>query len=228
MQTGLASTARSTIGAKALMAATGVVLLLFVLGHMAGNLQVFAGRETLNAYAAWIKGLGPGLWAIRLFLLTVLLLHVASAARVVRTNRAARPVPYAQRRDLATNYAARTMIWSGLLVLAFVVYHLMHFTFGWVDPAGAFHGVDDAGRHDVYGMVVAGFRHVPTTIAYAVAQVLLCLHIHHGASSLVQTLGLRNPRNARWADRAGGLLAALILVGNLSMPLAIVTGLVGD
>jgi succinate dehydrogenase / fumarate reductase cytochrome b subunit len=221
MKRSLAASARSTIGAKAVMAVTGAVLLLFVLGHMAGNLQVFAGRESLNAYAAFLTGLGPVLWAARLGLLAALVLHVWAATIVVRRSRAARPVPYEKREDRVTTYAARTMIWSGVLVLAFVIYHLMHFTVGAYDPAGAFHATDEQGRPDVYGMVIAGFRHAPTTIVYVVAQIVLCVHIHHGASSLAQSLGLRR----RGTDLLGPGLAGLILLGNLSMPLAVVTGL---
>lgn len=228
MNRGIAAAARTTIGAKGVMAATGVVLLLFVIGHMAGNLQVFSGREKLNAYAAFLQGLGPGLWAARIVLLACLVAHVRAAVLVVRRSREARPVPYQVKHDAVTGYAARTMIWSGLLVLAFVVYHLLHFTFGAIDPGGV-HGARDAlGRPDVYGMVIAGFRDVPTTIAYVIAQVILCTHIQHGASSMVQTLGLRTPRNARAVGMIGPVLAALILIGNLSMPLAVVTGLVGE
>lgn len=228
MKRSIAVAARSTIGAKGVMAVTGVVLLLFVVGHMVGNLQVFAGPEKLNAYAAFLQGLGPGLWVIRLVLLACLVLHVWAAVAVTRRSREARPVPYAMKVDRVTTYAARTMIWSGVLVLAFVIYHLLHFTVGVVDPAGAYGAHDADGRHDVYGMVIAGFRHVPTTIAYLIAQLILCLHIQHGASSLVQTLGLRTKQCASRTDWIGPVLAALILIGNLSMPLAIVTGLIGD
>lgn len=228
MKRSVAVAARSTIGAKGVMAVTGVILLLFVIGHMVGNLQVFAGREKLNAYAAFLKGLGPALWAIRLLLLGALVLHVWAAVLVTRRSRAARPIAYAVKVDRVTSYAARTMIWSGVLVLAFVVYHLMHFTVGVYDPATAFDGRDAAGRHDVYGMVIAGFRHLPTTIAYVIAQVILCIHVQHGASSLVQTIGLRGRDGAKCSDRIGPALAALILIGNLSMPLAIVTGMIGD
>lgn len=228
MKQSTACAARSSVGAKALMAVTGVVLLLFVLAHMVGNLQLFAGPEKLNAYAAFLKGLGPLLWAMRLGLLACLIAHVAAAVVVVRRNRAARPVPYQQRQDRVSSYAARTMIWSGVLVLAFVVYHLLHFTIGVYDPAGVFTARDAAGRPDVYGMVIKGFQHAPTAIAYVIAQILLCVHIHHGASSLVQTLGLRSARNRRWTDLLGPGLAGLILLGNLSMPLAVVTGLIGS
>jgi len=223
-----AGAARSSVGAKALMAVTGAILLLYVLAHMVGNLQVFSGPDQLNGYAAFLKGLGPLLWILRIGLLAVLVVHVWAAILVVRRNRAARPVAYQKKEDLVTSYAARTMMWSGVLVLAFVIYHLLHFTLGVYDPAGVFEGRDAEGRPDVYRMVIAGFQHVPTAIAYVVAQVILCVHIHHGASSLVQSLGLRGARSRRWTDLLGPGLAGLILLGNLSMPLAVVTGLIGD
>ncbi len=228
MKRSIAAAARTTIGAKALMAVTGLALLLFVLAHMAGNLQVFAGPEKLNAYAAFLQGLGPALWTVRLLLFACLVIHVWAAACVVRRSRAARPVAYEAKKDLVTSYAARTMIWSGVLVLAFVAFHLLHFTLGLYDPAGAHDAVDAQGRHDVYRMVIAGFQHVPTTVAYVIAQIILCVHIHHGASSLVQTLGLRREGCRRWADAVGPVFAGLVLVGNLSMPLAVVTGLLGS
>lgn len=228
MKQSMAGAARSSVGAKAVMAVTGVLLLLFVLAHMVGNLQVFSGPDQLNGYAAFLKDLGPLLWAMRLSLLTCLILHVWAATIVVRRNRAARPIAYQMKQDRVSSYAARTMVWSGVLVLAFVIYHLLHFTVGVYDPAGAFEGLDAEGRPDVYGMVIAGFRHVPTAIAYVIAQVILCVHIHHGASSLVQTLGLRGRRNRGWTDLLGPGLAGLILLGNLSMPLAVVTGLIGN
>lgn len=227
MKRSIAVVATTSVGAKALMAVTGVGLLLFVLGHMVGNLQVFTGAEKLNAYAAFLQGLGPLLWVVRLVLLTFVVLHVWAAFLVTRRNREARPVPYETKRNLVTSYAARTMLVSGLIVLAFVVYHLLHFTIGAYDPAGVYGKLDAAGRHDVYRMVIAGFRHVPTTIAYVIAQVILCLHISHGTSSLVQTLGLRFERCRRVADASGPVLAGIVLVGNLSMPLAIATGLIG-
>ena len=228
MKRSLAVAARSTIGAKALMAATGLLLLAFVLAHMAGNLQVFAGREKVNAYAAFLKGLGPGLWIARIGLLAVFVTHVWAALRVSRRSREARPVGYEEKRNLCTSYAARTMLVSGLLVLAFVIFHLLHFTLGAYDPAGVYERLDAAGRPDVYGMVIAGFRHVPTTVAYVIAQAILCLHIAHGGSSFFQTLGLRSRRSRRCADLAGPVLAAVILLGNVSMPLAVAAGMIGS
>jgi len=220
------STFGSTIGAKSVMAVTGIILVLFVLGHMVGNLQVFAGQETLNTYAAFLQGLGAGLWVIRLVLLAVFVAHIRSALLVVRLSNAARPVPYQVRKDTCTTFAARTMWVSGILVALFVVYHLLHFTTGTIDPVGAHGDLDAEGRKDVYGMVIASFQHVPTTAVYVVAQLVLALHLSHGVSSVVQTLGLRSSRNAGLVKAAGPLVGGLVLVGNLSIPLAILVGLV--
>lgn len=214
---------KSSIGEKTLMAVTGVFLLLFVIGHMLGNLQVFVGPEYLNAYAAKLQSLGPLLWAIRLFLLGTMAAHIWAAARVVRRSVSARPVKYAMQKDLATNFAAKTMMVSGCLILVFVVYHILHFTSGNIDPIGAFAEAHSSEDIDVYGMVIASFQHLPTTIIYSVAMVLLCMHISHGASSLVQTLGLRSC-SEKCRDKIGPALAGFLLIGNLSIPLSIYFG----
>ena len=214
---------KSSIGEKTLMAVTGVFLLLFVIGHMLGNLQVFVGPEYLNAYAAKLQSLGPLLWAIRLFLLGTMAAHIWAAARVVRRSVSARPVKYAMQKDLATNFAAKTMMVSGCLILVFVVYHILHFTSGNIDPIGAFAIAHSSEDIDVYGMVIASFQHLPTTIIYSVAMVLLCMHISHGASSLVQTLGLRSC-SEKCRSKIGPALAGFLLIGNLSIPLSIYFG----
>ena len=215
---------KSSIGEKTLMAITGVFLLLFVFGHMLGNLQVFVGPEYLNAYAAKLQSLGPLLWAIRLFLLGTMVAHIWAAARVVRRSVSARPVKYAMQKDLATNFAAKTMLISGCLILVFVVYHILHFTSGNIDPIGAFADTHVAGEKiDVYRMVITSFQHWPTTIIYSLAMILLCMHISHGASSLVQTLGLRSC-SEKCRDKIGPALAIFLLIGNLSIPLSIYFG----
>jgi succinate dehydrogenase / fumarate reductase cytochrome b subunit len=223
----IGTTLKSSIGAKALMAVTGIILVLFVIGHMLGNLQVYLGADALNAYAAKLQSLGPLLWVIRLVLLGTFLAHLSAAMRVVKLNKAARPVAYQQQKDQATTFAARTMWVSGVLVLLFAIYHVLHLTVGVVDPAGAYGALDSEGRHDVYGMVIAGFQHWPTTAIYTVAMVVLSLHVSHGASSMLQTLGLRRPGNASGFDKVGPALAIFLLIGNLSMPLSILAGLVG-
>lgn len=223
----IGTTLKSSIGAKALMAVTGIILVLFVIGHMLGNLQVYLGADALNAYAAKLQSLGPILWVIRLVLLGTFLAHLSAALRVVKLNKQARPIGYQQRNDQATTFAARTMWVSGVLLLLFAVYHILHLTVGVVDPASTYGLLDGEGRHDVYGMVIAGFQHWPTTAIYTLAMVVLSLHVSHGASSMLQTLGLRKPGNASCIDKVGPALAIILLIGNLSMPLSILAGLVG-
>ncbi|MDP6962919.1 MAG: succinate dehydrogenase cytochrome b subunit [Planctomycetota bacterium] len=214
---------KSSIGEKTLMAVTGVFLLLFVIGHMLGNLQIFVGKEYLNAYAAQLQSLGPLLWAIRLFLLATMGAHVWAAARVVKRSVAARPVKYAMQKDVATNFAAKTMMVSGGLILVFVVYHVLHFTSGNIDPIGAIANARSGAEVDVYQMVIDSFQHLPTTLIYSLSMIVLCLHISHGASSLVQTLGLRRSPKGCFS-LIGPALAGFLLVGNLSIPLCIYFG----
>jgi len=223
----LGTTLKSSIGAKALMAITGIVLVLFVIGHMVGNLQVFLGPDQLNHYAHTLQSLGPILWIIRLVLLTTLVAHIWSAVVVVRMSVTARPVAYQKRKDLATGFAARTMLVSGIVVALFIVYHILHFTTGTIDMAGSYgQQLANGEGADVYKMVVEGFQHPLTTLVYCLATVVLCLHLSHGVSSLMQTLGFRNDSNASCIDKIGPVLAIIILIGNLSMPLAALTGLI--
>lgn len=216
---------RASVGAKAVMAVTGLLLLGFLLAHMLGNLQLFLGPDALNGYAAKLQSLGGLLWVARGGLLLVLLAHVVTAFRLTRQNRRARPTGYAALSPQVTSYAARTMVMSGGVILAFVAYHLLHFTLGVTHPEH--HGLVDAqGRHDVYRMVVLGFQQAPVALGYVLAQALLALHVSHGASSLFQSLGATHPILRRVRDRAGPALALLLFVGNVSMPLACLLGAV--
>lgn len=224
----LVAAAKSSLGRKMVVALTGLALLGFVIAHMLGNLQVFLGREALNAYAAGLKDLGPLLWLARGGLLVVFVVHVALALGLAAENRAARPQAYARPVGrVQAGAASRTMVASGTLVLAFVAYHLAHFTFGAAHPAHYGVGADAAGRHDVYGMVVAGFREPLVSGLYLLAMALLAFHLRHGIASTVRTLGLENPRWTPAVERAGQALAWMLFLGNASIPVAIVTGLVG-
>ncbi|MFM8979709.1 MAG: succinate dehydrogenase cytochrome b subunit [Planctomycetia bacterium] len=213
---------KTTIGAKTLMALTGLALLGFVLVHMLGNLQIFLGRDALNGYAAQLQSLGGLLWVARGGLLAVLVVHVAMAIRLTRANRMARPVAYVSAQPQVTCYAARTMLMSGLIVLAFAAYHLLHFTLGVTHPQHHALTTVLGGKtvHDVYSMVVLGFREVPVALGYLVAQALLALHLSHGASSLFQSLGVTHPTLKALQSRAGPALALLIFAGNASIVLA--------
>jgi succinate dehydrogenase / fumarate reductase cytochrome b subunit len=214
----------SSIGAKLVMAATGVLLFGFLVGHLMGNFLMFAGPEAMNAYAHWLKQKGMLLWAVRGGLLVIFAVHIYSALRVSRQNRAARPVPYAVSSYLATTYAARTILVSGLIVLAFVIYHLLHFTLGVTDPE-FLKMFDSQGRLNVYRMVILGFSNSVVVGAYIASMLLLAMHLSHGLTSFFQTLGLHGPKFQPFAHKIGPAVAFLIFAGFISIPLAVLTGI---
>ena len=222
--------ARSTVGAKIIMAVTGLGLVGFVLAHMAGNLLIFTGSpDAINAYAQGLKDLGPLLWVARIGLIVFAVLHIASFLRLNARNSAARPQGYAQTKWQQAPVASRYMRLSGIVVFAFIVYHLLHFTAGvvTVDPDGLRLATEDAlGRHHVYNMVVSGFANPIVSGAYIISMVLLGLHINHGASSVFQTLGLKNSKYNGLIEKLGPGLSALIVIGNCSIPVAVLSGLI--
>jgi len=206
------------------MSATGLVLFGFVVLHMLGNLQIFLGAEALNRYGAMLQGLPELLWVARAVLLTCLILHVGLAAVLTIENRRARPVGYQMKRAVAASFASKTMMLSGSALLFFIIYHLLHFTIGAIHP-DYFHLTDAQGRHDVYSMVVAGFQDLPTSLTYITAMALLALHLDHGAAVWLQSLGLANDDARPFMDTFGRVAAIVIFVGNTSIPIAVMTGL---
>jgi succinate dehydrogenase / fumarate reductase, cytochrome b subunit len=210
----------SSIGKKMGMAVTGFFLFGFVIAHMLGNLQIFLGAEALNAYAAQLQSLTELLWPARIFLLTNLILHVWLAVRLTAENRRARPVPYGMKKTVQASYASKTMMMTGLIVLAFTIYHLLHFTFGKVHPQ-YYHLTDAQGRNDVYSMVVLSFRAPWIAAAYILAMIPLCLHLSHGVSSLFQSLGLNHAKYQPVLTWAGKVVGLVIFIGNSSIPLAV-------
>ena len=215
---------RSSIGKKAVMGVTGLMLLGFVAAHLLGNLSIYAGPNGINSYAVHLRELGPLLWVARILLLTAVVLHIVTAVALVRENRAARPVSYARSATIQTTYAARTMAVSGVIILAFIIYHLMHFTFRTTHPELA-HLRDAMGRDDVYTMVVKSFQQPLVAGAYILAQLLLASHLSHGISSLFQSLGLRDERIACCLKKAGCAAAWIIFAGYCSIPLSAFFGL---
>ena len=214
---------RSSIGAKQIMAVTGLGLVVFALVHMIGHLSMFAGRDAYNAYAHTLQSLGAVKWIVRGGLLAIFVLHVAMAIRLVAINRAARPVPYVVYRPVSATVAGRTMAWTGVIVLAFVIYHLVHFTFGMVQPE-YFHTLDPLKRYDAYTMFVRGFQSVPIYVSYLVAIALLSTHLSHGAISWLQSLGLRHPKYDRLVRAGGPALTAILFLGYMAPPTAILLG----
>ena len=216
----------SAINAKLLMAITGSGLLLFVTVHMLGNLQIYLGQDALNTYAKKLKDMPALLWLARSGLIALFAGHLALAVHLRRVNRKARPKRYVVNDPVDTTLASRTMLTSGLVIFAFLIYHLLHFTLGMTDPAS--HRVTDAqGRHDVYTMVVVGFQNVYVSAAYIIAMLFLGLHLSHASSSIFQTLGLVTDRYRTSLHRAAVAVAVTIMLGNISIPVAVLSGFIG-
>lgn len=216
----------SSLGKKYVMAVTGLVLMGYVLAHMVGNLKLYLGAESLNTYGEWLRDVGEPalpretlLWAVRVVLLVAVGFHIHAAYALTLVNRRARPQPYEGSRDyVAADFASRTMRWTGVIVLLFVVFHLLDLTWGAANP--------DFVSGDPYRNVVASFERWPVAIAYVVANLALAVHLYHGAWSLFQSLGWSSPRYNPWRRWFAVAFAAVIAVGNVSFPLAVLTGAV--
>lgn len=213
----------SSIGKKTVVAVTGIALLLFVTGHLVGNLTFFLGPDVINAYALKLHSLGAMLWVIRIGLLVVAALHICFAMMVWAENHKAKPQKYAVFAPMKTTVFARTMRLTGLFILAFVIFHLAHFTALVVDPSFAQLKTQLDGRevHDVYRMVVVGFSNPVVSGVYVVAMFLLAMHLSHGIPSLFQTLGVTNQRMRALYEEAGRLFAWVLFLGYVSIPLSI-------
>jgi len=205
-------------GKKAVMAVSGVALVGFIAGHLAGNLQIFLGPERFNGYARALHSLPELLWPVRIVLLAMIALHIWSSIQLSVVKSEARPLGYTQHKNIASTYASRTMYWSGPIVAFFVIYHLMQFTFG----AGGT-PYDEA---DAYGNVIAGFRVPAIATFYILAMALLCLHLRHGLWSMLQTLGFYHPRFTPLIKTAATVIAALVFLGFSSIPVAVLAGLI--
>jgi succinate dehydrogenase / fumarate reductase cytochrome b subunit len=221
----------SSVGKKYIMAVSGAAMFLFVVGHLLGNLQVFLGPEKLNAYGHFLQTNIELIWAARLGLLAMLVLHVWSAIRLTAENRAARPIAYANPLPpVAASYASRTMMMSGLIVFVFIIYHLLHFTVQVpaVNLVGTdFRNLQDAGRHDIYQMMIRGFRHPLVAGFYILGVALLALHLSHGIQALFQSLGWKKKSYGGFLSVAAKVAAVLIFLGYASIPLSILLGLIG-
>jgi len=213
---------RSAVGKKAVMAVTGVILFGFVLGHLLGNLKLYLGPDALNSYSRFLHTAGEPvvpanvlLWAVRLLLIAAVVLHVWAAWQLSRAGRAARPDAYVAGTRIHTTYASRTMRWGGVIILLFVIYHLLHLTWGTVHSAFV--------PGDVYHNVVTGFQQWWVSLFYIAAQVALGFHLYHGLWSMFQSLGWNHPRFNLWRNGFAHAFAWLITLGNISFPVAVLT-----
>jgi succinate dehydrogenase / fumarate reductase, cytochrome b subunit len=226
----------SSLGKKYLMAVSGCVLFLFVIGHLLGNLQIFLGADVLNRYGHLLQSNPELIWPARLFLLFMIGLHIWSAIKLSRENKAARPVGYAEYRPVASSYASRTMFMSGLIVFVFIIYHLLHYTFtvpsinltgqDFSGPqfAEPIKGLPDEMQRDIFKMMVVGFSNLWVSGFYVLGVALLCLHLSHGVSAMFQSLGLKNKVYGPFLDKSARVIAAAIFLGYTSIPVAILLG----
>jgi succinate dehydrogenase / fumarate reductase cytochrome b subunit len=220
---------RSAIGKKSLMALTGIILFGFVLVHMIGNLKLYMpdhdGEKAINVYGEFLRHMGDplipahsALWIARIVLMAAVLLHIIAAWQLTLMNRKARPVDYGQRDSVAASYASRTMRWGGVLILLFVIYHILHFTTGDV------HGNFIPG--DVHHNMVMGFSVWWVSAIYIIANIALGFHLYHGLWSMFQSLGLNHSRFNSWRRNFATAFAWIVTIGNISFPVAVLTGLV--
>ncbi|MEH0826989.1 succinate dehydrogenase cytochrome b subunit [Micromonospora sp. CPCC 205714] len=218
---------RSNVGLKAVMAVTGIILVLFLIAHMLGNLKIFTGETSFDHYAHWLRDIGTPLlpttwflWVQRAVLTVAVVGHIAAATMLAMRSRAARPVKYAHRRKIHVNYAARTMRWGGVIILLFVIYHILDLTTGHLNPQGD--------PSNPYGNVVADFapERWYVTLFYTLALVTLGFHLRHGAFSAFRSLGQQTPKGERRARIAALVFAVALVGGYLLVPFAVITGLV--
>jgi succinate dehydrogenase / fumarate reductase cytochrome b subunit len=204
---------RSTVGKKVVMALTGAIGVAYVVAHMLGNLLVFESAGKINAYAALLKSNVGLLWTARSILIVAVLLHILAAYQLARTSQKSRPVGYKRWRAVGSDFASRTMRWTGLLLALFIVYHLLHLTTGTVHP--------DFVVGDVYHNVISGFRVWYVSAIYILAMLMLALHLYHGVWSMCESLGVNYPKYNRLIRGVATILTVIVVVGFIAIPVAV-------
>ena len=208
---------QATIGKKVVMAVTGVILFGYVLGHMLGNLQIFLGAAAINNYAHFLHSHEGALWVARVVLLAAVILHIVASVQLWALNNKARPVSYVRKRDVPASYAARTMKWSGPIIAAFVIFHVLHLTTGDIVPL---YPESAPNSPDAYDNVITGFQHPAIAIFYIIAVVLLSMHLSHGLWSMCQSVGINHRRHTPRLRRFAAIFAIVVALGYISIPVA--------
>jgi len=217
--------AQTSIGKKVLMALTGLMLSGFIVGHLLGNLTIFFGRDMINSYAHHLMELTPLVWIARITLLGLVTIHILTAICLTIKNRKARPVAYAKKENQTTSVGARTMAVTGTVILAFIIFHLMHFTFRVTHPEIS-NSLDERGYRDVFKMVVMSFQRPELTFGYVVALTLLFLHLRHGLWSLFQSLGLLGERTLPIVKKISWAISLILYLAYISIPLTCYFGVI--
>ncbi len=221
---------QSSIGKKLIVAVTGIVLVGFLLGHLSGNLLMYVGAEAFNEYADFLHNMlhGAGVWLARIVLLSCLVLHVVATICLVRQNKVAKGKTYENNSTSVASGSSRIMIWSGLTILAFVVFHILHYTVRVDSELAAIAESPDAfgNGNNAYAMVILGFKNWFVSIFYIIAISMLCSHLSHGVASIFQTLGLRTRKNAGLINGLAKAYTVVIWIGFVSIPVAVLTGII--
>jgi succinate dehydrogenase / fumarate reductase, cytochrome b subunit len=210
---------QTTVFKKAIMAITGLILFVFVIGHMLGNLQIYEGREKLDAYGHFLHSVPEILWTVRIVLLISVTLHIVTTIQLALLKTEARPIAYVKKDNSHSSYASRTMYWSGPIIAAFIVYHILHLTLGVAQPSVYVQGA-------VYDNVVYGFQNYAISGFYILSMALLCIHLYHGAWSMFQSVGINHPRYTPLLRKFAAVMALIIFIGNVSIPVAVMIGVV--
>jgi succinate dehydrogenase / fumarate reductase cytochrome b subunit len=221
---------KSSLGKKFIMAVTGLIMVLFVIAHMFGNFTIFGGAEGINSYAAHLRAIPPLLWVFRAVMVAAFLVHIWMGITLYMENRAARPVEYAMKQNLRTSFSARTMLWTGLVLGVFVLYHLQHLTLHVaISPeiaAGVGGNFDPLQRPDVFKMVVLSFAEAGIALIYVVAMIVLLLHLAHGIQSFFQSLGTTNDSTLPVLEKLGRAVAFVLMIGFVLVPISIFFGVI--
>ncbi|MGA2134281.1 MAG: succinate dehydrogenase cytochrome b subunit [Bryobacteraceae bacterium] len=208
---------QATIGKKAVMAVTGVILFGYVLAHLIGNLQIYSpDPEQINGYARFLHSHPILLWIARSVLLASVALHITASVQLWLLKQRARPQAYVKKDDVPAGYAARTMIWSGPIIAAFVIFHVLHLTTGSIVP------IEEL---NVRANVISGFQHPAIAIFYIIAMALLCMHLYHGLWSMFQSLGINHPRYTPLLKKFAAVFAWIVAIGNISIPVSVMLGI---
>lgn len=217
---------KNSVGRKLVMSVSGLAMIVFVIAHLLGNASIYAGPDGINAYAKALRSFGPLAWSVRITMIFMFVLHICYGTKLTIENRAAKPDAYAVRNNLETTFAGRNMIWTGLLIALFLIYHLLHFTFQVIPPKfPAVAYFDWRGRPDVFMMVVSGLSNLFVSMLYISALAALGLHLAHSIQSSLQTIGVSNERTLPAIMKAGTLAAIIIFLGYAAIPLAILSGI---
>lgn len=212
----IAATYRSLIGKKYIMAITGFIAVGYVVAHMLGNLQVYAGPEKLNSYAAFLKSNLVLLWIVRTFLLAAIIAHIVTGYQLAWRSHKARPVAYTIWYPLKSTFSSRTMRWTGPIIGLFIIFHILHLTTGSLHP--------DFQEGNVYANVLSGFRHWYISLLYIIAMVFLCVHMVHGVWSMFESLGINHPEYNRFIRGLATIVTVVVALGFISIPVAVLAG----